>query len=335
MDLQELIRREIWTLNEERINAYHGSPYDFDRFDITKIGSGDGLNKYGHGLYFADREDTAEYYARELSIGDQRETGFNIYEVLLNGDFYAWDDQIPPHIHDCVAGKLREMGHEEDADTMDQEVEDYSEYWSMRSLYEIMEYTVDGAANASALLVDCGVDGVVAQSPAHEGNVIVVYNDDVIRMMDKRKLGESLLKEDLASFSTDEFKKMWSFAARKRYAEENLRRIAQGSGRIVFELGSDKVLKLAKNQKGVAQNEVEINMGMHDYYAKDTVTEVFEADEEKNLWLIAERAKKLTPTRFFQLTGVRIQEMQQWLGHMYRSNNPRKFGATIQASLFI
>lgn len=44
---------------------YHGSPYEFDKFNMSKVGSGDGLNKYGYGLYFADNEDLANYYASE------------------------------------------------------------------------------------------------------------------------------------------------------------------------------------------------------------------------------------------------------------------------------
>ena len=42
------------------INAYHGSPYKFDAFDASKIGTGEGAQAYGHGLYFADQEDTAK-----------------------------------------------------------------------------------------------------------------------------------------------------------------------------------------------------------------------------------------------------------------------------------
>ena len=34
------------------IRAYHGSPYDFPAFDISKIGTGEGAQAYGHGLYF-------------------------------------------------------------------------------------------------------------------------------------------------------------------------------------------------------------------------------------------------------------------------------------------
>ena len=38
------------------IRAYHGSPHDFDRFDMSKIGTGEGAQAYGHGLYFAENE---------------------------------------------------------------------------------------------------------------------------------------------------------------------------------------------------------------------------------------------------------------------------------------
>jgi hypothetical protein len=36
------------------IRAYHASPHDFDRFDISKIGTGEGAQAYGHGLYAAE-----------------------------------------------------------------------------------------------------------------------------------------------------------------------------------------------------------------------------------------------------------------------------------------
>ena len=51
------------------ITAYHGSPYSFDRFDISKIGTGEGAQAYGHGLYFAGNEDVAKSYRDVLSPG--------------------------------------------------------------------------------------------------------------------------------------------------------------------------------------------------------------------------------------------------------------------------
>jgi hypothetical protein len=52
------------------IKAYHGSPHKFDKFDISKIGSGEGAQAYGHGLYFAESPKVAEEYQKKLS-GDQ------------------------------------------------------------------------------------------------------------------------------------------------------------------------------------------------------------------------------------------------------------------------
>ena len=44
------------------IRAYHGSPHDFDKFDLSKIGTGEGAQAYGHGLYFAENEGVARSY---------------------------------------------------------------------------------------------------------------------------------------------------------------------------------------------------------------------------------------------------------------------------------
>jgi hypothetical protein len=38
----------------EGIFAYHSSPYTFDKFDLSKIGTGEGAQVYGHGIYAAE-----------------------------------------------------------------------------------------------------------------------------------------------------------------------------------------------------------------------------------------------------------------------------------------
>jgi hypothetical protein len=49
------------------IRAYHGSPHDFDKFDASKIGTGEGAQAYGHGLYFSKAEPVAKWYREQLS----------------------------------------------------------------------------------------------------------------------------------------------------------------------------------------------------------------------------------------------------------------------------
>lgn len=49
------------------IKAYHGSPHSFDKFKMDRIGTGEGAQAYGHGLYFAESEDVARSYRDGLS----------------------------------------------------------------------------------------------------------------------------------------------------------------------------------------------------------------------------------------------------------------------------
>ncbi len=44
------------------IVAFHGSGADFDEFSLEKIGTGEGAQVYGYGLYFTDAEDIAKFY---------------------------------------------------------------------------------------------------------------------------------------------------------------------------------------------------------------------------------------------------------------------------------
>jgi hypothetical protein len=74
------------------IRAFHGSPHDFDRFDMSKIGTGEGAQAYGHGLYFAEKEGTARYYKNAVG-GDVHGYRFPILSenqnAALGKDFMA------------------------------------------------------------------------------------------------------------------------------------------------------------------------------------------------------------------------------------------------------
>jgi hypothetical protein len=53
------------------MTAYHGSPFLFDKFDIKKVGAGEGAQAYGHGMYFAENPNVAKSYARMLAGPEQ------------------------------------------------------------------------------------------------------------------------------------------------------------------------------------------------------------------------------------------------------------------------
>lgn len=50
-------------------SVFHGSPHRFDKFTLDAMGTGEGAQAYGWGLYFAGKKEVAEYY-RETLAGD-------------------------------------------------------------------------------------------------------------------------------------------------------------------------------------------------------------------------------------------------------------------------
>lgn len=69
------------------IKAFHGTPHDFEKFDLSKIGTGEGAQAYGHGLYFAENERIAKHYKDKLA-GMRSSTVKRILEQQ-NGDLDA------------------------------------------------------------------------------------------------------------------------------------------------------------------------------------------------------------------------------------------------------
>jgi hypothetical protein len=74
------------------IRAYHGSPHDFDRFDMSKIGTGEGAQAYGHGLYFAEKEGVAKSYRDTLSRSDGGISG--IAQTLVDRAGGDWGEAL-------------------------------------------------------------------------------------------------------------------------------------------------------------------------------------------------------------------------------------------------
>ena len=57
--------------------VWHGSPHKFDKFDSSKIGTGEGAQAYGHGLYLAESPAVAGQYADTLGVVGAVDNGGN------------------------------------------------------------------------------------------------------------------------------------------------------------------------------------------------------------------------------------------------------------------
>ena len=65
--------------------AWHGSPHDFDRFDLGAIGAGEGMQVHGWGLYFSHLKRIAKDYKKRLGEG---------YGILYEADIPNEKDML-------------------------------------------------------------------------------------------------------------------------------------------------------------------------------------------------------------------------------------------------
>lgn len=60
-------KNAMGTALKKNIDAWHGSPHKFDKFSMSELGTGEGAQAYGHGLYFAENPGVAKDYRDTLS----------------------------------------------------------------------------------------------------------------------------------------------------------------------------------------------------------------------------------------------------------------------------
>jgi len=148
-------------------------------------------------------------------------------------------------------------------------------------------------------------------------------NNSTLKLLIKETISKISIEEDYpTNFNMDEFYDLKSFNQRIQFCEKYLQRISSGSARIVYKIDEQKVLKLAKNQKGIAQNETEIYWGNSSDF-EDILAKTFNHHSD-DLWVEMEYAKKITPTKFKQLTNFYIGDVYDYLSNFQSIRNGKK-----------
>lgn len=64
---QQLAKQMAEAYNPIGMTTWHGSPHIFEKFDLTKLGTGEGAQAYGSGMYVAQNPTVAKEYKEKLS----------------------------------------------------------------------------------------------------------------------------------------------------------------------------------------------------------------------------------------------------------------------------
>lgn len=132
------------------------------------------------------------------------------------------------------------------------------------------------------------------------------------------------------SFSLEELTNIQSFKQRLLYCKQHLGpTIGNGSSRVVFQIDDQKCLKLAKNEKGIAQNELE-----SEYYKQsfDCIPKVFDTDNN-NTWMVCEYVLPAKPKDFQHCVGMSWDDFQSFIGSCYNEYDRNRFRRTYYSKM--
>lgn len=125
------------------------------------------------------------------------------------------------------------------------------------------------------------------------------------------------LKENEEKFSLEALDSFPSLAKKVQYAKSKLKKLGEGSSRIVFDLDDGYVLKLAKNIKGQEQNMGDGDWGKQKMYP-DLLPELKDKDESDDVnWLVVKKAEKITEKQFEALTKLNFKTFSKALTQQY------------------
>lgn len=83
--------------------AWHGSPHVFEKFSLHAIGSGEGAQAYGWGLYFASKREVAEHYRNYLSANTP------MFEGLDPQEEASLPQDLKERVNDATRLKMPEI----------------------------------------------------------------------------------------------------------------------------------------------------------------------------------------------------------------------------------
>lgn len=133
------------------------------------------------------------------------------------------------------------------------------------------------------------------------------------------------------TWSSQTFKSLKSFTQRVKYCEEQLGpHIGNGSSRVVFQINDKAVLKLAKNQKGIAQNEEECRT--YGYY--DIFPEQY-ANAEDFTWIVSEYVLPASMRDFQEVFGFNWAYFKKFICSCIYYRFGKYYGSTLTEDEYV
>lgn len=222
----------------------------------------------------------------------------NIYDFCYKIGLYDW--MIAPDGSDAWS----DYG----LNPIEKLISEYDENQSPEEVLVIINKILDiyhCRGDLASLFVNGGSKALTQVSNGMKESKIINITENQYKLI-KNKLNEAADNQ----FSTEELSKLRYFKERYNYCVEHLGQPqGKGSSRVCFQIDDEKILKLAWNNKGIAQNENE-----NDYYLDNIgiVPHTYDSDDN-GLWIISEYVLPARQRDFKECLGLTFYEFVKFI----------------------
>jgi len=165
--------------NYQNIELYHGSKYHFTKFDITKIGTGQTSQDFGHGFYFSNKKEVAEYYSNILANIERQDSkvyryGY-LYTVSIKGNLINYNSIMEEDLFIKINNKI--------GNKLNNKI--------FANLYKDISIILGSDKKASLFLSENGIDGIYLNISSKklskkldfkDEKIFVIYNEKIINI---------------------------------------------------------------------------------------------------------------------------------------------------------
>ena len=265
-------------------SAWHGSPHDFDEFDLGAIGTGEGNQAHGWGLYFAKKKSVSRNYQKELAkrLGTTNPKLFKVeipdQKTMLDEDKYFKEQNKD------VIDKIVLATNNLDIDKRKALLEYYKEHQSYTTNreYEKILGKIQGIKRGQEYLADALLNDVhkIKEKIARETAAEYGYNFDELKADSTLEMAKKLFGEMNEKLSVLEKEKETEWAKEKARQDKILENIGDTFTKAPY-TGRDVYLALSKafgGDKGASEflNSIGVSGITYDGYTDGRCYVVFD-----------------------------------------------------------
>jgi len=293
------------------------------------LNESNGIHKDGQYDLFMNQEEVDEYDSQMEQLKNKDK--FQQYKKMAEeyssksvNRYGITTDKIDVNVNNQVIYRIQEIGKFLNEiglyDWM--EMPDGSEAWSdfgLKPIFDLIrQYDDSKTPEQTLVIVNKALD--VYHQRGDLSSIFIQGGTQALSQISNGGLRENktifiteqqskMLKEAMDnSFSFEELTNLRSFNAKFKYCTQHLgKHIGKGSSRVTFQIDDEKVLKLAWNEKGIAQNQEEERA-----YGDDIFPQIFDSADDGS-WIISEFVLPAKKQDFKQCFGISFDEFVSFL----------------------